>query len=155
MADAATISVTATMLPDEIAKTITGSMTVTPDDANDKWYYKLTSITTTSTDLISGSYVNYTAIAVGTGHTAVATADKVKFLFVQNTSTTDGIMLSIDAGAAAYNLADGIFIGPSQTWYGRLPNVTVADLHAISSDIGDAGDASASAIVIALLDDVA
>ena len=155
MADAATISVTATLLPDEIAKTITGSMTVTPDDANDKWYYKLTSITTTSTDLISGSYVNYTAIAVGTGHTAVATADKVKFLFVQNTSSTDGIMLSIDAGAAAYNLADGIFIGPSQTWYGRLPNVTVADLHAISSDIGDAGDASASAIVIALLDDVA
>ena len=155
MADAATISVTATLLPDEIAKTITGSMTVTPDDANDKWYYKLTSITTTSTDLISGSYVNYTAIAVGTGHTAVATADKVKFLFVQNTSTADGIMLSIDAGAAAYNLADGIFIGPSQTWYGRLPNVTVADLHAISSDIGDAGDASASAIVIALLDDVA
>ena len=155
MADAATISVTATLLPDEIAKTITGSMTVTPDDANDKWYYKLTSITTTSTDLISGSYVNYTAIAVGTGHTAVATGDKVKILFVQNTSTTEGIILSIDAGAAAYNLADGIFIGPSQTWYGRLPNVTVADLHAISSDIGDAGDASASAIVIALLDDVA
>ena len=43
MADAATISVTATMLPDEIAKTISGTMTVTPDDANDKWYYKLTS----------------------------------------------------------------------------------------------------------------
>ena len=155
MADAATISVTATMLPDEIAKTISGSMTVTPDDANDKWYYKLTSVTTTSTDLIAGSYVNYTAIAVGTGHTAVATADKVKFLFVQNTSTTDGIMISIDAGTAAFNLADGIFVGPSQTWYGRLPNVTVADLHAISSDIGDAGDASASVIVVALLDDVA
>ena len=63
-------------------------------------------------------------------------------------------MLSIDAGAAAYNLADGIFIGPSQTWYGRLPNVTVADLHAISSDVGDAGDASASAIVVALLEDI-
>ena len=155
MADAATISVTATMLPDEIAKTITGSMTVTPDDANDKWYYKLTSITTTSTDLISGSYVNYTAIAVGTGHTAVATADKVKFLFVQNTSTADGIMLSIDAGTAAYNLGDGIYIGPSETWFGRLPNVTVADLHAISSDLDGAGDASATAIVIALLDDVA
>ena len=155
MADAATISVTATMLPDEIAKTISGSMTVTPADATEICYYKLTSITTTSTDLISGSYVNYTAIAVGTGHTAVATGDKIKFLFVQNTSSADGIMLSIDAGAAAYNLADGIFVGPSQTWFGRLPNVTVADLHAISSDIGDAGDASASAIVIALLDDVA
>ena len=41
MADDATISLTATILPDEISKTISGSMTVTPDDANDKWYYKL------------------------------------------------------------------------------------------------------------------
>ena len=154
MADAATISVTATMLPDEIAKTITGSMTVTPADATEMWYYKLTSVTTTSTDLISGSYVNYTAIAVGTGLTAIATGDKVKFLFVQNTSTADGIMITLDAGTAAYNIGDGIFVGPSQTWYGRLPNVTVADLHAISSDVGDAGDASASAIVIALLEDI-
>jgi len=154
MADAATITVTATMLPDEIAKTITGSMTVTPADATEMWYYKLTSITTTSTDLISGSYVNYTAIAVGTGLTAIATGDKVKFLFVQNTSTADGIMITLDAGTAAYNIGDGIFVGPSQTWYGRLPNVTVADLHAISSDVGDAGDASASAIVIALLEDI-
>ena len=154
MADAATITVTATMLPDEIAKTISGSMTVTPADATEIWYYKLTSVTTTSTDLISGSYVNYTAIAVGTGHTAVATGDKVKFLFVQNTSTADGIMITLDAGTAAYNIGDGIFVGPSQTWYGRLPNVTVADLHAISSDVGDAGDASASVIVIALLEDI-
>ena len=78
----------------------------------------------------------------------------IKFLFVKNTSTTDGIMLSIDAGTAAFNLADGIFVGPSQSWFGRLPNVTVADLHAISADIGDAGDASATVIVAALLDDV-
>ena len=33
MADAATITVSATMLPDEIATTLSGSMTVTPDDA--------------------------------------------------------------------------------------------------------------------------
>mgnify|MGYP003667736876 FL=1 len=38
--------------------------------------------------------------------------------------------------------------------FGRLPNVTVADLHAISSDFGGTGDATANAIVIALLDDV-
>ena len=37
MADDATISLTATILPDEISKTISGSMTVTPDDTNDKW----------------------------------------------------------------------------------------------------------------------
>ena len=154
MANDATVNITATILPDEISKTLSGSMTVPPDDANDKWYYKKTEVTTTSADLIAGSFLDYTAVDQDTAPTAVATGDKIKFLFVKNTSTTDGIMLSIDAGTAAFNLADGIFVGPSQSWFGRLPNVTVADLHAISADIGDAGDASATVIVAALLDDV-
>ena len=154
MANDATVNITATILPDEISKTLSGSMTVTPDDANDKWYYKKTEVTTTSADFIAGSFLDYTAVDQDTAPTAVASGDKIKFLFVKNTSTTDGIMLSIDAGTAAFNLADGIFVGPSQSWFGRLPNVTVADLHAISADIGDAGDASATVIVAALLDDV-
>ena len=154
MADAATITVTATMLPDEIAKTISGSMTVTPADATEIWYYKLTSVTTTSTDLISGSYVNYTAITVGTGHTAVSGSDTVRFLFVQNTSTTDGIYLSFDGGTAVNSLVDGLFIGAEETWCGQLPNTTVTNLTAISSDIAAVGSAAASAIVIALLKDV-
>ena len=155
MADAATISITATILPDEIAKTISGSMTVTPDDANDKWYYKLTSCTATSTDLIAGSFLDYTAVDDDTAPTAVHTADLVKFLFVQNTSTADGVVICFDGGTAAYNLVDGVFIGPSQTWFGRLPNTTVANLHAISADIGGTGGAPALLIVAALIDDVA
>ena len=154
MANDATISITATLLPDEIATTITGSMTVTPDDANDKWYYKKTEVTTTSSDLIAGYFLDYTKVDQDTAPTAVASGDKVKFLFVKNTSAADGVMISIDAGTAANNLADGIFIGAGQTWFGRLPNATVADIHAISSDIGDAGDASATCLVAALLDDV-
>jgi hypothetical protein len=138
MADDAQVSIQATILPDEIAKTLTGTMTVTPDDANDKWYYKLTACTTTSTDLIAGNFLDYTAVDDDTAPTAVHTADKVKFLFIQNTSS-----------------ADGVFIGPSQTWFGRLPNTTVANLHAIASDVGDAGDATANLIVAALIDDVA
>ena len=154
MANDATISITATLLPDEIAKTITGSMTVTPDDANDKWYYKKTEVTTTSADLIAGYFLDYTKVDQDTAPTAVASGDKVKFLFVKNTSAADGVMISIDAGTAAFNLADGIFVGPEQSWFCRLPNTTVADIHAISSDIGDAGDASATCLVAALLDDV-
>ena len=155
MADDASVSFQATILPDEIAKTLTGTMTVTPDDANDKWYYKLTSITTTSADLIAGRFLDYTAVDQDTDQTAVSTSDKVKFLFIQNTSSADGIYIVLDGGTAANDVADGIFIGPSQTWFGRLPNTTVGNLHAISSDIGDAGDATANLIVCALLDDVA
>ena len=50
MADDASVTVQATVLPDEIAKTISGSMTISPADANDKWYYKLTSVSNSSTD---------------------------------------------------------------------------------------------------------
>ena len=154
MADDASVSIQATILPDEIAKTLTGTMTVTPDDANDKWYYKLTSITTTSADLIAGRFLDYTAVDQDTDQTAVSTSDKVKFLFIQNTSSSDGIYICLDGDTAANNLVDGIFIGPSQTFCGRFPNTTVGNIHAISSDIADTGDASATAIVCALIDDV-
>jgi len=154
MADDASVSFQATILPDEIAKTLTGTMTVTPDDANDKWYYKLTSITTTSADLIAGRFLDYTAVDQDTDQTAVSTSDKVKFLFIQNTSSSDGIYICLDGDTAANDLVDGIFIGPSQTFCGRFPNTTVGNIHAISSDIADTGDASATAIVCALIDDV-
>ena len=155
MADAASVSIQAALLPDEIASTLSGSISVSPDDANDKWYYKLTSVTTTSADLIAGYFLDYTAVDQDTAPTAVHTADKIKFLFIQNTSSADGIVICLDGGTAANDLADGIFIGPSETFCARLPNVTVANLHAISSDIADAGDASANVIVAALIDDVA
>jgi hypothetical protein len=154
MADDASVSITVTILPDEISKSISGSMTVSPDDANDKWYYKLTAVTTTSADLIAGRFIDYTAVDQDTDMTAVSTSDKVKFLFIKNTSSADGIVISIDGGTAANDLADGIFIGPSESWFARLPQVTVGNIHAISSDIGDAGDATANCIVAALIDDV-
>ena len=155
MADAATISVTATMLPDEIAKTISGSMTVTPTDANDKWYYKLTALTTTSAQLIAGTYLNYTAIAPATAHTSVATGDKVRFLFVQNQSSGDGLYLCFDGATAVNTGVDMAFVGASETWFAQLPNTTVGNLTAISSDIDGTGDATVNVLVIALLDDVA
>tara|TARA_X000001388_G_C2215251_1_gene116919 strand:+ start:346 stop:810 length:465 start_codon:yes stop_codon:yes gene_type:complete len=154
MADDATVSISATILPDEISRTISGSMTVTPDDANDKWYYKLTAVTTTSADLIAGRFIDYTAVDQDTDQTAVSTSDKVKFLFLQNTSSADGIYVCFDGGTAANDLVDAVFVGANQTWFGRLPNTTVGNIHAISSDIGDAGDATANVIVAALIDDV-
>ncbi len=60
MANDASVTMTATVLPDEIAKAISGTITVSPADANDKWYYKLTSVSNSSTDLIAGYFTDYT-----------------------------------------------------------------------------------------------
>ena len=146
MADAATISVTATMLPDEIAKTITGSMTVTPTDANHKWYYKLTSVTNTSNDLIGGSYSNYTALADATAPQTVATGDTVAFLWIQNTDASNAVYINIAAGTAAA-AAGNIYVGAGETWYARLGLTLAGSIHAISSA------STVTCIVAALIDD--
>ena len=146
MADAATISITATMLPDEIAKTISGSMTLSPADANHKWYYKLTSVTNSSNDLIGGYFSNYTALADATVPQTIATTDTVAFLFVQNTDASNGVYLHWSGTAAAS--AGSLLVGAGETWYGRLGVTTVGAVHAISSA------STVSCIVIALIDDV-
>jgi len=148
MADAATISITATILPDEIAKSISGAMTVTPADSTEKWYYKLTSVSAASTDLMAGSFLDYTAVDDDTAPTAVHTADTVKFLFIQNTHATTSVYINIAAGTAAA-AAGNIYVGPGESWYARLSLTTVASIHAITST------GTADCIVAALLDDVA
>ncbi len=149
MANEASVTVQATVLPDEIAKTISGSVTISPADANDKWYYKLTSVSNSSTDLIAGNYTDYTAVDDDTAPTAVATGDKVNFLFIKNIDTNSrSIYIVLDAGTASSSAGDGITIGPNEFFCARLPNTTVADIHAISSA------STAEVLVCALLDDV-
>ena len=54
----------------------------------------------------------------------------------------------LDAGTASSSAGDGITIGPNVFFCARLPNTTVADIHAISSA------STAEVLVCALLDDV-
>jgi len=153
MADAATVIMKTTVLPDEIAKTIEATTTISPKDANDKWYYKLTSVTAASTDLIAGYYTDYTAVNANVQPTAVATGDKVEFIYIKNTDAANHIYVVFDAGTAANTTDDAVKISPNESFFARLPNCTVAGIHAIGHDGSSA--ATATCIVAALLDDVA
>ena len=137
MADDATISVQATVLPDEIAKTISGSLTITPSDTSEKWYYKLTSVSNSSTDLIAGYYTDYTAVDDDTAPTAVATGDKVLFLFIKNTDSSNDVYIVLDAGTASTSAGDAIKIPANSSWYGNLPNTTVEDVPDIKNQLKD------------------
>jgi len=154
MADAATVVMKTTILPDEIAKTIEATTTVTPKDANDKWYYKLTSVTAASTDLMSGYYTDYTAVNANANPAAVATGDKIEFIYIKNTDAANDIYVVFNAGTAANTTGDAVKISPNQSFYGRYPNATVADVHAIGYDQSGGAAATATCIVCALLDDV-
>ncbi len=147
MADTATVSVSATLLPDEIAKVITGAMTVAPADANHKWYYKLTSVSNASTDLMAGYFTDYTAVDDDTAPTAVNVADTVAFLFIQNTDASNHVYVNIAAGTAAA-AAGNIYVQAGETWYGRLTLTLVGSIHAITST------STVNCVVAALIDDV-
>jgi len=154
MADAATVVMQTTILPDEIAKTISATITVAPKDANDKWYYKLTQVPATSNDLITGYFTDYTPVASNTAPTAVATGDKVEFLYVRNVDAANDIYIVFDGTTASETNTAAIKISPNESWYGRLPNTTVAAVNCIGYDPVGAAAATANAEVAALLDDV-
>ena len=168
MANDAKIFMSATILPDSIQKQLTGlSVTVTPATANEKWYYKDTIVSNSSTNLIKGSFLGANAgVAISAAPVAISNSDKVRFLFIKNTGTTDGttstteaITICLDGGTAAYNLGDGIEIGPGEVFFCKCPNTTVDDIHAITvdtnmNDAGSAGEGNVLCNIAALIDDV-
>tara|TARA_R100001244_G_scaffold108449_1_gene80242 strand:- start:502 stop:1005 length:504 start_codon:yes stop_codon:yes gene_type:complete len=167
MADAATMTIKAVLLPDVIQKTLKDlTFAYTPADVGDKWYYKLVNVRhNASANLIEGNYLSKsTGVDTGATNAAVTTSDKVRFLFIKNTGTSDGstssdesIYVCFDGGSAAYNLGDAIEIGAGESWYGKLPNTTVGDINARTGDSGASseGEASVTCMVVAILDGVA
>ena len=95
MADAATMTIKAVILPDEIQKTLKDlTFVYTPADTTEGWYYKLTDVTTSSTNLLSlETYLQKGTTAAGedsaTAMATVASSDKVKFLFIKHTGYED------------------------------------------------------------------
>ena len=173
MANTATVKLSITLLPDEIQRTFSNlSATYSPANATEGWYYQLTDVSTTSTDLIAaksfiqkGSGPTQGGVDVGSSIDSIAPAsDNVKFLFIRHMSvqgdgtanTADSIYLCLDGGAAAYKLSDTIEIGPGECWFAKL-DAPVDEIHAIS-DQKNRGSGSPQgdiqAQVYAIIDDL-
>ena len=169
MADAATMTIKAVLLPDEIQATLKDlTFSYTPADANDRWFYGIVNVphNTGSVDLITGKFLAASAgVATGTANADITTSDKVKFLFIKNSGTTDGdasnttdesLMLVLDGSTVAHGSTNAIEISSGDSWFAKLPNTTVGDLHAISADPDQTvGGGNVQCIVAAILDDVA
>ena len=133
MADAASITMSATILPDEIAKTITGlTGGHTPADEHENWYWKLTTCSgNASENLIVGSLLDE-PVAV-TAHDIVATSDVIKFLFVKNTDSSNAVWLHFNSAATtafATSAVNALKIPAGSSWFGNFDNLTVDGLNA-------------------------
>ena len=172
MADAASMVISGSFLPQEIQKKfLGGAYEYTPADGTESWYYKLTDITTGSLDLIIAghSYMQFGSTAQGRdadeAMPLTADADIVKFLYIKHTgyeddgttaNTADSIYLCTDASAAAHNNAVCVEIGPNETWFAKL-NCPLTSLHVIAAQKAKGGGVAnkVQAVVAAIIDDVA
>ena len=169
MANEAKVFMTAQVLPDSIKKQFTNcNVSITPATANEKWYYKDTIVASgSSVNLIKGVFIGLNAgTPVGDAQATIANGDKVRFIFIKHTGTTDGttsttesVVICLDGDTAAYNLADGIEIGPGEAFWMKCPNTTVDNLHVatVDSNMNDGGSAGEDDILLrvaALIDDV-
>ena len=160
MADAATMTIKAVLLPDEIQTTLKDlTFSYIPVNDDDKWFYGIVNVphNTGDVDLISGTFMsNGGGIATGSTTATISTSDKVKFLFIKNSDATDSLYLAIDGGTAAHDYANVIEVGPGESWFAKLTNTTVGNLHANNGgpNADDAGDGNIKCVVAAIIADV-
>tara|TARA_R100000808_G_C2142943_1_gene150732 strand:+ start:1155 stop:1646 length:492 start_codon:yes stop_codon:yes gene_type:complete len=129
MANDAKYKSRASVFSDEIKASMSGKCDFNVEGATGHyWLYASKLVSNSSGDLLSTAND-----LLGSG-TALATNDKILWIAIKNTSTTatDGVVICLDAGTAAWNLGDGIAIGAGEMICLKVPQCTVADLHAIS-----------------------
>jgi hypothetical protein len=167
MADKAISSISASIGSDFAKQTIAGNLNYTPADSGDKWIYLETIVDGSSSLLIqAGSQYGKRYGRTDENETITDTADKVRWLAVKNTGTTDGstttdegIVLSLE-GSAVYNNVDGIFIDSGEMVCFKTAATTLATLAAISVNVTSGapssdGDGDVLVQIAAILDDVA
>ena len=168
MANKATGNISASILNDLSKMSIGGNMSFEPRDANDLWFYSEQIFDATSDPLIKADMQYHMKAHRGDGTERLTHAnDQLRWLAVKNTGTTDGstatsegIVISLNGDAAAYNEVEGIYVGAGEVVCLKFPAVTtLATPHvctvAVTSDVPSGTGSDVMCIVAAIIDDVA
>ena len=166
-----------------------GDLTFTVQDGDDNWFYAPNVIVTNSSEELFGASDNATDLVGASGDqtngpnesagaavtftddsTADCDADKVWFLFIKNTgtsdtsntSTTNSVYFNLDGGTAAHGTADQIEVAAGEAWMGRVNGPVMSNIFIISGQARAAGAAatvnsstSVRCSVAAMVEDVA
>ena len=159
-----------------------GDLTFTVQDGDDNWFYAPNVIATTTSDELFGASDDATDLVGASGDqtngpneaagaavtftddsTADCSADKVWFLFVKNTgtsdtdntSTTNSVYLSFDGTAAGYNVLDNIEIKAGEAWMGNLAGPLMSSIFVMTGQARGAGTgANVRCTVAAIVENV-
>ena len=135
----ATVSISASVLPDDVKASIGGTIIYDLNDIgnNNKWIYTANSVSTSAQPImIDGtSYIPGDA-----GEDAVtvldADADDLGFLLLKHsgfqgdgtTTSTDNLYLNTTHGADADNAAGSLLLKPGEIWWGRFIHSDIDDI---------------------------
>lgn len=160
-ADKATLNISASMLPDEIKASLSGTTNYDINDIGSAngWFYTLTLIGTGAEALIKAS-APYMGGAVGEGATAIVAADPVMLVLVKHTGTTNGTVkttnsLVLNMSITPTGTARGdIVLKPNECWYARMPNVACLDVDELlgKNMNEDSGGSTIQVIVMGIAD---
>ena len=168
MANKAIGSVSASILNDLSKMNLGGDLSFTPRDANDLWFYSEQIFDATSDFLIKAGMQYMERAHRGDGIELETHAnDQLRWLAVKNTgttdgstSTTDGVVISLNGDAAAFDEVEGIYVGAGELWCCKFPSATtLATPHvatvAVTSDVPSGTGSDVMCIVAAIIDNVA
>ena len=165
MANRGTVSISSAILTD-VMKKYYGSGTFYYEPANDteKWVYKSTIVDNTSQYLFdTGGHQFIEPKTTTTRSGDLAGADKIKFLYIHHTATSDGststnesILLTLDDTTVEYNEAKTLEIPRGTSWFARLPNTRLDKVKArtATSSLGANGSGNVYCKVYAIIDDI-
>jgi len=132
MADKATASLSALILSDLNKGSMSGNLNYEPT-TGDYWIYKEIIVDASSAALLQAGIEYEGTIRADGTELVTATGDKVKWIAIKHTGTTDGttatsegIVVSLAAAADGdYNEVEGVFIDSGDLWVGKLPATTL------------------------------
>ena len=138
----AVVSMTASLLPDEMKAQISGitEYNINDNGNSNKWVFQKCTVTNTSADLFPNG-IQYITI-LGTGDSIVTTteaSDDIVFLALKHTGTTNGststtanLKINLNGENAATAGVGNILIKPDEVWCSRLDYSVMGSLHAYS-----------------------
>ena len=168
MANNATGSLSASVLNDVSKMNLGGDMSFAPRDANDLWVYKEIIFDSASEPVIRAG-IQFAERIYRSDGTELEThgSDTIKWLAIKNTgttngttTTTEGIVVSFNGDAAAYDEVEGMYIGSGELWFCKFPAATtIAQLYAasvaVTDDVPSGTGSDVLCIVAAIVDNVA
>ena len=137
-ANKAIVNITASVLPDDIKSTVSGTIVYDLNDIgnNNKWIYYVNNVSNSAQSAIPDgtTYLDSTA---GDGSATIdSSADDLGFIVLKHsgyqgdgtTASTDNLYLNVEHGKAASGAAEDLILEPGDVWWGRFVHSDLDDI---------------------------